>query len=180
MVRLVAVLVVACLVMGCGTPLPDGSTGPATINAVTRDRDFLLVLRTSRSSWVAGEPIEVFAILRYAGGQRTEYWSSGGGPIAFGLQELGGSRHMDAIRDADCRRFEMTAADPLTMAYRKSGGFDPGDENEAFYRSFFDDPVFRLPAGRWEVTADVDLYLPPGCGEGREVKLSTSLTLRVE
>jgi hypothetical protein len=86
---------------------------------------------------------------------------------------------MDASRTLDCAPFSITAADPLRVSYKKSGGWDPGEANEPFYRAFFEEPDLRLPAGLWEMTAEAKLVLPPAC-DGRAVELSASLTLRVE
>jgi hypothetical protein len=185
-VKLVAgLLTVAAVLAACGGeidhPTSAPTAAPETARAEAQDRDFVLVLESASERWLASDDIEVSATLTYVGeGTGTDYWASGQGPIAFGVREIGGTREMGAVRTMDCVPYQIAADHPLTVPYRKSGGIDPGEPNEPFYQSFFADPAFQLPAGRWEITADLALVLSPGCGEGREVRLQAALTIVVE
>jgi hypothetical protein len=115
--------------------------------------DFTLEIATSRDRWDAGQPIEVTATLTYDGPGATTIIGASSGPIAFGVREIGGTREMGESLTMDAMP-RVIGPEPYVVEYRKSGGWSPGDDpNEAFYEHFFADPEFRLPAGRWEVTA---------------------------
>ena len=62
---------------------------------------------------------------------------------------------------ADCGQHEFPRLVPVAVPFRKTGGFSADDPNADFYRAFFADPVLRLPAGRWQVTASVSGFLVP-------------------
>jgi hypothetical protein len=156
------------------------SPAPVTVRAEARDDRFELVLESAQEAWRAGDPIDVRATLTYLGEEDgIDYAASGGGAIAFSVREIGGTRLMDAIRTDDCVPYTISAAEPLVVQYQKSGAIDPGEPNEAFYQSFFADPVFSLPVGRWEVTALMELYVPT-CERDAETHLEAALTLVVE
>ena len=177
-------LVTTALVGACsrtGGPASDvPSAAPATAYADAHDDRFELVLESTKVRWSAGEPIHLRATLRYIGSETgVDYAASGGGPIAFSLREIGGTRVVDYVRTADCRPYTIATDEPLVVPYQKSGGFSPGEPNEAFLRAFLADPVLSLPAGSWEVTADMELYVPT-CERDTDVHLSAALTLIVE
>jgi hypothetical protein len=146
-------LPVAVLLAGCG-----GATAPrvyqpsASPQPLVRSGGFTLEITSPRDTWEAGEPIEVTATLTYLGAGSTAVWGAGSGPIAFGVREIGGTREMGALLTADCEAHEIGPG-LFVAEYGKSGGWGPDDPNAAFYQEFFGDPEFRLPAGRWEITA---------------------------
>lgn len=172
-------LIVLLLATGCSSSTtPPQAFGP--VRDVDRDRDFVLTLETTKATWQAEEPIEVLTTLEYVGpGDGTPYFGSGGGPLTFDLREMSGTRILEGLATADCATHEIDVDRPLRTGYQKSGGFSPGEPNEAFYRAFLNDPLFRLPAGDWELSVRAYLYLPPGCGGGREVDLRATIGLRV-
>ncbi|HYN64214.1 MAG TPA: hypothetical protein VES36_06375 [Candidatus Limnocylindrales bacterium] len=123
--------------------------------AEVREGDFVLRITAPHSSWATDEPIAVSATLTYDGAlEEIELGASGSGPIAFSVVELEGTRAMKAGWDQDCAQHRLMRNQPLLKPYAKSGAWSGGDPNEAFYREFFADPEFRLPAGRWDVSAE--------------------------
>ena len=76
-----------------------------------------------------------------------------------------------------CQYWEMTRS-PLAYPFRKGGGYSPDEPNAAFYEAYFDDPEFRLPPGRWEVSALAPLSI--GDCAGQNVSLKATLTLTVQ
>jgi hypothetical protein len=176
-----ATLAASVLLVGaCGqAPTPTGSglgsSAPSTPLAVDpaepngepvvldgRDAGFALSLRIRSDAVDAGAPIDVAAVLAWEGAdQRATIWGSGGGPVTFGIAQVDGDIRMDAVQTADCAKHEYARGAPVLTPFRKSGGFPDDDPNAAFYRAFFADPVLRLPAGRWLVTATANGYLVP-------------------
>jgi hypothetical protein len=68
----------------------------------------------------------------------------------------------------------------ITTPFHKGGGWTAEDPDAAFYEQFSADPEFRLPAGRWQVSAVAPISLGPvDCG-GTTVNLRASLVLTVE
>lgn len=173
----VVALAFVSVLAACGAP---ASSVSAPASAEARDADFILVITSPADQWAVGQAIEVEARLSYVGPgeEETTIWSSVGGVISFEVVELTGRRRMDAIRDAACARYSISHAKPIKTLYRKSGEINPGGPDEAFYREFFDDPLFRLPSGRWRITAWASLAVQE-CG-GRQVDLRASLTITVK
>ncbi len=105
-------------------------------------------------------------------------WGSGSGPVAFGLAQIDGDIVIAGARmTADCVSHEYARLVPVALPFRKSGGFSNDDPNAAFYKAFFADPVLRLPAGRWRVTASLSGFLEacdadaPGVGINLEAMI---------
>jgi hypothetical protein len=146
-----------------------------------RDPEWVLTIGSPQSRWSVGDAIVVEAELRYIGpAEGTEYFGSGSGPLAFGLEEVGGTRKVYGASTLDCARHEIRPDTPLVVPYAKSGGFSGEDPNAAFYTEFLEDPLLHLPHGQWVVGVNASLSMPPDCGEGRSVDLRASITLSVE
>lgn len=171
----VALSVLAIVLAACNAPSQSGSP-PAVGEA--RDPEFVLVISTPQEVWEAADVIDVQATLSYIGAKaETEVWSSVGGVVAFEVIELSGDRRMDAIRDLACARYLISPGQPVSSAYVKSVGIDPGEPNEDFYRQFFADPLLHLPKGKWRIGAWASFAVGE-CG-GRQVDLRASLSITV-
>jgi hypothetical protein len=183
---LVAALTLVVLGSACGDALPSQNPGGASedgtapVEARARDARFELVLRLPRLTWAAGEPIETEARLTYLGpADRIEISGSGSGLVLFGLESVEGPVRLLGAATADCVPRTIERNVPVVVPYRKSGGFSDDDPNAAWYRAFFADPLLRLSAGSWRLSATADGYLGRGC-EGRRYHLLVVAELRVE
>ena len=166
-----ACLAVAVLVTGCVA---------TRIRAEDRDRGFLLTISAPRQVWASGQPIAVSSEFSYLGPGATEVWGPGPGPhVGFDVVELTGHRKMQAIWLLACQSWTMTRL-PITTPFRKGGGYSDDDPDAAFYRQYFADPEFRLPAGRWQITATAPFSLGPDSCGGPAVDLRASITLTVQ
>jgi hypothetical protein len=169
----------ALILASCAQSTPSPSAPPPPLLAEANDAEYKLVISSSQAVWDVDEAIQVAAQLSYSGPER-EIASSAGGVISFSVEEVGGSRKMEAIRDAACASWSIGRGLPITAAYQKSGGINPGEPNEAFYGEFFEDPLFHLPSGEWKITAFAQFKTGPGCRGGRDVDLRASLVIPVE
>ena len=77
---------------------------------------------------------------------------------------------------ADCAKHDYARLAPVAIQFQKSGGYSADDPNAAFYRTYFADPVLRLPAGHWKLTAIANGYLKPCDMNAPQV----TITLRAE
>jgi len=178
--HLTAAAVLTITILGCTLSEASPSVQAASLRGEARDAEFTLVIHSPQAIWSAAEEITVQAELSYTGtSQELAIGGAIGGVIAFSVEEVTGDRRMDAIRDAACARYTIGPDRPITSPYIKSGVFNPGEPNEAFYREFFDDPLFRLPTGTWRVTAWAALAIGPDCG-GRQVDLRAPLLITVQ
>jgi hypothetical protein len=84
---------------------------------------------------------------------------------------------MDPVWTMDCQHYELDPAAPLVSPLTRSGGWEAGDPNKAFYEAFFRDPVVRLPVGTWDITAYARFEDGPGCDGARH---SLGATVRIE
>jgi hypothetical protein len=64
----------------------------------------------------------------------------------------------------------------MVSPIKKSGGYSDSQPDAAFYRAFFADPLVRLPAGEWDITAIAVFTEGLGC---QGVSHSMSATIRV-
>jgi hypothetical protein len=141
------------MLAACGLGAPNVYQPSAPPTARVRAGDFTLEIATPLERWEAGEPIAVSATLTYEGSGTSTIYGPEPVPLSFGVREIGGTREMAAFLTYYGAPLRI-GPEALVVEYRKSGGWSPGDDpNEAFYEDFFADPEFRLPAGRWEVTA---------------------------
>jgi hypothetical protein len=170
-----------CLALaGCAatSALPSSSPGASeTRRAADRQGSFTLAFELPRLTWRAGEAISGTATLSLANGA-ADVSGSGSGLIGFDFAEVGGSRHVEPAQTADCRPYRLEADRPIGSGILKSGGFYPEQPNFEFYRSFLADPIVRLPAGEWTITALARFSEGKGCtGQSRAPRALIRVTI---
>ena len=142
--------------------------------------DYRLSITTDKDQYAVNELIIAFGELTYLGSQPTvdiQYLDLPGGPIMFGVRQVGGS--IDAVPEphAMCSGTQLERGQPLRVPFTKFGGWNNADPNAAFYESYFKDPELHLPAGQWEVYAMIDLG-GKGC-EGPTAAISARTRISV-
>lgn len=164
----------------CGqSPSPPAPEGDAVV-LEGRDEAFTLRLRLADDVVDAGQPIDLAATLTWEGpAADVTVWGSGGGPVSFTLKQLDGELEMEAVQTADCSPTVIPRGAPLVVPYRKSGGWTADDPNADFYRTFFADPVLRLPAGSWQTTVVAGGYLAPCDAEAPVFQIALEATFLV-
>ncbi len=150
---------------------PDGPQAASDIDGRFR-LDFALPKRT----FTAAEAIEGIATLSVLGPGIGKVGASGGGPIVFGIREVGGRREIGPASQADCQSFPIGQGSPLSSGITKSGGFSADDPDAGFYVDFFEDPEVHLPPGTWEITA----YASFAEGDCSARALELSVPIRIE
>jgi len=142
--------------------------------------DYRLTITTDKDEYAANEPIAAFGELTYQGSQPTadiQYLDLPGGPIMFGVRQVGGSIDAAPEPHAMCSGTQLERGQPLRVPFTKFGGWSNADPNAAFYESYFKDPELRLPPGQWDVYAMIDLG-GKGC-EGPTAAISASTRISV-
>ena len=128
----------------------------------------------------AGAPIDVTTSLMWTGPKpAATIWGSGSGPVSFGLEEVDGDIVIGGIQTLDCAPHDYAHLVPVATPYSKSGGFTEEDPNADFYKAYFADPVLRLPAGKWKVTASAGGYLAPCEMDAPTVGINLEATILV-
>ncbi|HSL34022.1 MAG TPA: hypothetical protein VK871_10270 [Candidatus Limnocylindrales bacterium] len=157
----IVALLAGLLVGACGGDGPPEPT-PGAVILDGRDDGFLLVLRVAADVVDGGDPIDIDASLTWQGpAPRATVWGSGSGVVSFVLAQLDGDLSVGGAMTADCASHEFERLVPVEIPFTKSGGFSADDPHADFYRAFYADPVLRLPAGRWRLTATTVGYLQP-------------------
>jgi hypothetical protein len=180
--RLAAVVLALGVVLAAcagepSAPVGSPSAGPAGHASATQGA-FQLTFELPRTTYRAGEAIEGLAALAVVGGAPVPFGSSGNGPFTFNFAEVGGPRNVGGLMTADCAPYRLEPGRPMTSAITKSGGWSGDDPNAPFYSAFLADPVIRLPAGDWTITAGATLVEGEGCsGAGRA--LAAPITVHV-
>ncbi len=142
--RLLA-LVVALVVAGCGP----------TERRAADDR-FTLAVVVPRVEWSPDEAIDIRGSLAFHGPERRiDVGGSGSGLVTWSLEQLDGPLDPGGGGTDDCRPHEIARDRPMDMVFTKSGGFGAGGPGTAAaaIRAYFEDPVLRLPAGTYRITA---------------------------
>ena len=162
----------------CGpapTPAPSDAVEP--VIAADEDGLFRLELELPKATYAAGEPIEGIARLRYGGQGAVEVAGAAGGLIGFSLVDVDGPRDVGGGQDAACAPYRLDPANPITTALTKSGGYSPDDPADDFIEAFLGDPIYRLPAGTWEIQ-DWTNFLGQGCTlPATELRASVRITV---
>jgi hypothetical protein len=181
-------LCVAIVVAACAGP-PNGSSTPAApsssaaqgsaypVRAEASDGPFQLVFELPAATWQAGQPIDGRASLGIATGG-ADVGGSGSGLVGFEFREVGGHLQVGPAWTSDCRQYHLDAGAPLVTEIVKSGGFAAEDPDAAFYRSFFADPLVRLPAGTWEIAAVAD-FTEGGACDGAQHTMQAPITVTI-
>jgi hypothetical protein len=170
-----ALLLTAALALAGCDMLPGGA-GPVARDA---DQSFELLLRVGSTRYTANQPIDVSATLSYLGPEAgIDLVGSGSGLIGFTAKQLDGRLDITGGHTDDCRTYRLDRAQPMVVPYAKSGGWSNDDPDAAFYRAFFADPVFRLPRGRWQISATA-AFTVGECG-GPSHALDAAVTIVVE
>ena len=135
------------------------------IEGIARDDIFVLVMHVDRASYEASEPISAGAALTYVGPAPViDARGSGSGPILFSIEQLDGPLDMGITATGDCATHPFVRDVAQTRQFVKSAAFDPEDPADAFWPAYLADPLLRLPAGKWRLTASVELAIGD-CGD---------------
>jgi hypothetical protein len=170
--RSVAFVLAAAVLAGCSATTPS-------VRGEDRQAGFLLTISSPHLVWDADQPIIVSAEFSYLGpGSVTVSGPGPGSHVAFEIVELTGTRKMEPIWLLACVTWQMTRV-PETVPFHKSGGYTAEDPDAAFYEAWLAEPEFRLPAGRWRVTALAPFMTGSGCVGGRDVNLRASFVITV-
>ena len=175
---LIGTIAAVAALAGCN-PAPSLEPSSAVEPVIAADEDglFRLELELPKATYAAGEPIEGVARLRYGGQGGVEVAGPAGGLIGFSLVDVDGPRDVGGGQDAACAPYGLDPANPITTALTKSGGYSPDDPADDFIEAFLKDPVYRLPAGTWEIQAWTN-FLGQGCTPP-VTELSTSVRITV-
>jgi hypothetical protein len=157
----------------------SGSPEPANGTAEDVDGRFRLTFTLPRATWASGESITGEAALALLEGDPAELGVAGNGPIEFMFQEVGGRREIGPAWDTVCASAGLASDSPITRPIRKSGGYANDQPDADFYRSFFADPLVRLPAGDWDISAIAEFFDGRDCGAADHHSMRATLRVHV-
>ncbi len=158
-------------------PSADPSSAPQHAQSV--EGRFRLDFELPKTIWTAGEPIEGLATLSLVDGTSVDLGTSGGGPFGFAYVDPNGKHDVEPAWTSDCRATQLKGDKPMTSGLSKSGGFSESDPDAAFFHAFLNgDPVVRLPAGDWTITAVASFVEEAGC-TGNVHRMTASIPIHV-
>jgi hypothetical protein len=165
-------------VAGCTSSAPTGSQ-PPLITSSASDRDFVLTIGTQRLTYTANEPIAITGFVTYVGGRpAVDASGSGSGLVGFAIQQLDGKLHMEPAWRADCAKYFFFRGETRPIPFAKSGGTSDAGPDEDFWRKYFAEHEFRLPRGRWRISAVADFWTPDGCvGQRHQFRSAIDITV---
>ena len=147
------------------SPTPTIAPADVPIGDDTQEGPIQLTLTSPHRQYGAGEPIEVIARLGYWGDRPsvTTYGSSSFGPVAFWLRQLEGDVLLGPGGTADClEQVMLRQNEPIELPFSKSG-LGLSDADGEFWQAWRSDPVLRLPAGTWEISAMTEFSFAMDC-----------------
>ena len=154
-----------------GAPTSDPSQ---VVRAEATSGPYRLVFELEDDTFAVDEPIDGLAWLEVAG-EPAELWASGSGLVLFDLREIGGTRGMGAHTD-DCVRYDVAGRTEPTPI-KKAVGYSMDDPDAAWYIGFANDPLLRLPEGRWELAAAATFSVGECGGEWIELRAPIMITI---
>jgi hypothetical protein len=174
----VLALVVALVVTlsACGDAASSAPAAPANPSATVRDETFALTLAADRPHYRPTDAISVAASYAYLGPRVTERAFHAAQAIGFRIEEIGGQRGMGGGMDMPCLFTDVAAGQPVAVPFAKAGVISD-DPNVGFDAAWFQDPVFRLPAGRWRVVATLGVSLSDCGGEAHALEASVEVVV---
>ena len=171
-------MAVALLVVACSSePSPDPS--PPTV--IAQDQGFVLVMAVPTDHFAEGQAIDLRTTLTWTGPAPTAtIWGSGMGPVGFLYEELTGrKRSLGGVMTGDCAQHLYDRGVVARIPISKNVAWSADDPDAAFYQEFSRDPLLRLPAGRWRITAELDGMLAPCDANAPAIKLHAVLEIGV-
>lgn len=162
------------------TVAPTASYGPVETTAT--DGMFRLTAHADHATDHTGDAIGMQAIVTYLGPAATfaAYGSgpsSGGGLVAFDVQQLDGPLAIHGVSPLDCGpQPALVANEPQTFPFVKSGGFDPSASAD-FWSRYFADPLLHLPPGHWSLIARADILGPDCSRPAHQLMASVEVTV---
>jgi hypothetical protein len=176
--RLLGTVMAAAVLAACEpAPTPSAQGAAEPVIAIDEQGLFRLELELPKATYAAGEPIEGVARLWFAGPGVIEVAGSGSGLIGFTLLDVDRNRGLGFAMTGDCVAYSLDAANPYTAGLIKSGAFDSQTPEHAWIEAFLSDPVYRLPAGTYEIGASAS-FLGKGC-ELPTTELSAAVRITV-
>ena len=172
-----ALLLTALSLSACSSGDPGQ---PPRVAAVDRQGPFSLTMTVERTLYQVDEPIDAVATFAYSGPKAWEELSgSGSGPILFGIEQRDGPIDNGFWQHDDCKRHVLERDGPLIQAFQKGAAFGADDPMADFWRDYVADPILRLPAGHYRLTALVALAVGQGCGgPPLDLRASVEVTVR--
>jgi hypothetical protein len=160
------------------SPHPPAAIPAGAVEGNDAEPWFKLRIRAGPGVYRAGEPIQVWAWLTYTGPKPQEKLvASGSGLVQFSWEQQDGQRRQDGAGTADCAPYSIDRTQVLAVPFAKSGGFSGDDPDAGFWRQYFQDPVLRLPAGRYRIHALTNFFVGE-CG-GPEHRLDAAVKITV-
>lgn len=137
-------------------PYPRPAIGIAGVPASSEVEGggFRLTVWADQQAYAAGQAIKVRATLTYIGPRASVTVAApASGIVTFSVAGYDPPIRMSGGSTSNCSPYTFTRGVPQEVAFSKSGGFSADDPAASFYQAYYADPVLRLPASTWTITA---------------------------
>jgi hypothetical protein len=168
-----------------GAPATESSaaaSGPAATEsppaASDADGRYTLLFGMPKTSWSEGEDLTGTATLRVEPGPDIVLHGAYS-LFLFEYSEVGGSRRISPASRTSCNEHPLAASAPLTSPLAKSGAWSDDMPDADLYRQFFSRPGVGLPAGDWDVAAQVSFSDGGDCGTGTSHDLRATVRIHI-
>jgi hypothetical protein len=160
---------------------PAVSPGPVTdvdgVEAIQDDGTFRVRLASPKTTWLAGEIIDIETQLTYLGPNDVVTIGGSDPFVSYSITQLDGP-HLTGSGGADvCTETRLHRQVPLTLPFLKGGGYGMDDPDRPWLERYTNDRSFRLTPGTWEIGAQIEAAMP-GC-DGTDHDLRTGIVIKV-
>ncbi len=174
----VVLLVISFVFTACGTKLEKEKLYEKDLSASTKDELFQLAIYLDKDTYSPEENIFCYATLEYIGEKDSITVYSGDPLIGFGIKDdklFQGGYGVDTIlMQTTFRKGQVVKYD-----FVKSGGWSGDDPNAKFYEEFYKDPNLILPAGEYEISAEINCSLDQDDVVGTQYSQTVSVKIKV-
>lgn len=139
---------------------------------------FELTLEADQRVYTAGEPIDLWAELRYQGDLERVELSGYALITGASYDQVDGDLRMPSVHPVPCMPLELRRDEPYRQPGGKGLSYSADDPNADFYRDWADDPVLWLPVGTWQISVGSGFTVGAAC-TGEDLDLSASIVVSV-
>lgn len=174
----VSILILSLLLTACGPKEEKDREYEKDYTASTKDELFQLSIYLDKDTYATDEMVFCYATLEYIGEKDSITVYSGDPLVGFGIRD-DKLFHGGYGRDLILMETTFTKGHIVKYDFSKSGGWSGDDPNAKFYEEFYRDPNLILPAGDYEISAEINCSLDRDDIPGSEYSQLVAVKIKV-
>lgn len=174
----VGILILSLILTACGPKEEKDGEYEMNYTASTKDELFQLSIYLDKDTYASDEVIFCYATLEYIGEEDSITIYSSDPLVGFGIRD-DKLFHGEYGRDTILMETTFRKGHVVKYDFSKSGGWSGDDPNAKFYEEFYRDPNLILPAGEYEISAEINCSLDRDDIAGSEYSQFIAVNIKV-